>query len=304
MPAGPLPASFRRNVQRTFPRGAAWLESLPSLIAECERRWRLRIAPTPFLLSYSYVAPALGPRDQEVVVKIGVPSPELSTEIRALRWYDGGAAVRLLDVDEQRGLLLLERLSPGALLSEVEDDAQATAIAARAMRDLWRPLPPEPQFPTASEWTSGLARLRRHFGGGTGPFDARLVLSAESLFRELLTPGAPDVLVHGDLHHFNILSATRRPWIAIDPKGLAAEPAYEVGALLRNPTPDRYLDPGVQRRRVDLLADELGFDKRRIAGWAGAQAVLSAWWSYEDTGSGWEPAMMCAEVLMRAIPLL
>lgn len=296
-----LPAAFRRNVERAFPGGAAWLESLPSLIVECERRWQLRIAPTPFPLSYSYVAPALAPRDQEVVVKIGVPNPELSTEVRALRWYGGEAAVRLLDADEQKGLLLLERLSPGAPLSGVEDDAGATVIAARAMRDLWRPLPPAAQFPTASTWASGLGRLRQHFGGETGPFDARLVQTAESLFGELLASGDSPVLVHGDLHHFNILSATRRPWVAIDPKGIAAEPAYEVGALLRNPRPDLYLDPGVQRRRIDLLEDELGFDKRRIAGWGAAQAVLSAWWSYEDTGAGWEPAMRCAEVLMRAL---
>jgi streptomycin 6-kinase len=296
-----LPDAFRRNVLRAFPAGAAWLDSLPSLIADCERRWQLTIARTPFALSYNYVAPALTAQNQDVVVKIGVPNPELSSEIRALRLYGGGAAVQLLDADEHRGLLLLERLSPGSMLAGVEDDARATAIAARTMRDLWRPLPVDPRFPAASEWASGLRRLRQHFGGGSGPFDARLIQTAEALFGELLASSASPVLVHGDLQHFNIVSATRRPWVAIDPKGLAAEPAYEVGALLRNPSPDRYLDPGLQRRRIDLLADELGFDRRRIAGWGVAQAVLSAWWSYEDVGSGWEPAMRCAEVLARAL---
>lgn len=296
-----LPAAFRRNVLHAFRDGAAWLDSLPCLIADCERRWQLKIAPTPFVLSYSYVAPALTAQDQEVVVKIGVPNPELTSEIRALRCYGGGAAVELLDADEQQGLLLLERLTPGSTLSCVEDDARATVIAARTMRDLWRPLPADSRFPTASEWAAELRRLRQHFGSGTGPFDAGLVQMAESLFGELLASSDSPMLVHGDLQHFNILSAARRPWVAIDPKGVAAEPAYEVGALLRNPSPDRYLDPGVQRRRIDVLADELGFDRRRIAGWAAAQAVLSAWWSYEDAGSGWEPALRCAEVLVRAL---
>ncbi len=295
-----LPSAFRRNVVAAFPGGAAWLNSLPLLLAECERRWQLKIAKTPFTLSHSYVAPALTARDREVVVKLGVPNPELSTEIRALRLYGGGAAVRLLDADEQKGLLLLEHLRPGSMLLRVEDDALATVTVARTMRELWRPLPAEPQFPTAAKWASGLQRLRQRFGGGTGPFDPRLVQTAESLFGELLASSDSPVLVHGDLHHFNILSATRRPWVAIDPKGLAAERAYEVGALLRNPAPHLCLDLGVQRRRIDLLADELGFDRRRIVGWAAAQAVLSAWWSYEDSGSGWEPAMMCAEVLLHA----
>jgi streptomycin 6-kinase len=270
------------------------------LIAECERRWQIKIDKTPFDLSYNYLAPALTAQGQEVIVKIGVPNPELSTEIRALRCYGGGAAVDLLDADEQNGLLLLERLRPGSQLSGVEDDAQATVIAAGMMRDLWRPLPGAPQFPSAANWASGLQRLQQRFGGGTGPFDPRLVRTAESLFSELLASSDPPVLVHGDLHHFNMLSAARRPWVAIDPKGLAAERAYEVGALLRNPAPSRYLDPAVQRRRIDVLVDELGFDRRRVVGWAAAQAVLSAWWNYEDAGSEWKPAMMCAEVLLRA----
>jgi streptomycin 6-kinase len=105
------------------------------------------------------------------------------------------------------------------------------------------------------------------------------------------------VLLHGDLHHCNILAARRRPWLAIDPKGLAGEPAYEAGALLRNPDPRRYLDPKVQRRRVDVLHEELALEKDRILGWGVAQAVLAAWWSIEDSGTVWESQCACAEVL-------
>jgi streptomycin 6-kinase len=210
-------------------------------MAECESRWHIRIAGEPFELSYNFVAPALTAQDREVVVKIGVPNPELRNEIGTLRLYGGGAAVQLLDADDQKGLLLLERLRPGGMLACVEDDERATLIAAQTMRELWPPLPAEPPFPTAADWASGLRHLRQRFGGGTGPFNSRLVQTAESLFKELLVSGDSPVLVHGDLHHFNILSATRRPWVAIDPKGLAADRTYEVGALLRNPTPSRYL---------------------------------------------------------------
>lgn len=55
----------------------------------------------------------------------------------------------------------------------------------------------------------------------------------------------------------------------------------------------------VQKRRVELLATELGFDRHRIIGWGLGQAVLSAWWIYEDAGAGWESAMACAETLSR-----
>ena len=293
-----LPDLFKRNVLGAFGNGAAWLESLPRLIAECEDRWQI-VVGSPLDLSYSYVAPAVTANGQEIVLKIGVPNPELSSEIRALQSYAGGAAVRLLDFDEGRGFLLMERLTPGQMLSSLADDEQATRTAAQVMRELWRPLPSNSLFPAAGKWAEGLGRLRQRFNGGTGPFQPRLVEMAESLFRELLSSSEPPVLLHGDLHHFNILSAQRRPWIAIDPKGVAGERAYEVGALLRNPNPRLCTDAEVQHRRVDVLREELALDKHRIVGWGMAQAVLSAWWSYEDSGSGWESECACAEVLAR-----
>jgi streptomycin 6-kinase len=236
----------------------------------------------------------------DVVLKAGVPNPELLTEIAALRHYDGHGIVRLLDADPEQGVMLVERLRPGIPLVTLADDKQATSIAAQVMKQLWRPVPPDHLFPTVHKWAAGMKRLREHFGGGTGPLPVRLVETAESLFAELLASMDTPVLLHGDLHHWNILSAEREPWLALDPKGVVGEPAYEVGALLRNPLPQllNWPQPGrILARRVDQLSEELGIDRQRLIGWGVAQAVLSAWWSIEDHGHGWEEAMTCAELL-------
>ncbi|HXJ43730.1 MAG TPA: aminoglycoside phosphotransferase family protein, partial [Bryobacteraceae bacterium] len=233
--------------------------------------------------------------------KVCAGGPEFASEIEALRVFAGGAAVRLLDYNVDFGAMLLERLSPGLTIAGLASDADATRIAALVMRELWRPLPPNSSFPTIAEWAGGLRRLRAGFDGGTGPFPRALVETAESLFRELLLGSEPPVLLHGDLHHFNILSADRRAWVAIDPKGLAGERAYEAGALLRNPDVRLSTDAQVQQRRLDVLHDELALDRDRMLGWGIAQAVLSAWWSYEDSGGGWESACACAETLMRLL---
>ncbi|MFL6336534.1 MAG: aminoglycoside phosphotransferase family protein [Pyrinomonadaceae bacterium] len=185
-----------------------------------------------------------------------------------------------MDVDAEWGALLLERLEPGTQLVALceEEDEAATGAAAGVMKQLWRPAPAAHNFPTAADWGGGLRRLREHFGGGTGPFPRRLLEEAESLFAELLASSEAPVLTHGDLHHGNVLAAARTPWLAIDPKGLVAEPAYEVGALLRNPLPQllRWPDPvRVTERRIAQLSDELGFDRARVRGWGLAQAVLS-----------------------------
>jgi streptomycin 6-kinase len=297
----PLYDDLRRNVVGLYGQaGARWLDRLPSIVADCAARWSLTVGPPFEPLSYNLAAPAIRADGTRAVLKVGVPNPELVTEIAALRVFDGHGAVLLLAVDAERGALLLERIEPGRPLSSLPDDAEATAIAARVMRQLWRPVPAEHPFPTVHRWAAGLERMRRRFDGGCGPFPAPLVSMAETLFADLLASMAEPVLLHGDLHHQNILSARRRPWLALDPKGVVGEPAYEVGALLRNPVPRllNHTQPGrLLARRVDQLAEALGFDRRRLWGWGVAQAVLAAWWSYEDATGGWARWIACAEHL-------
>ena len=299
-----IPEHFARTMTEIYAdEGVAWLARLPALLDDCARRWSLTLLP-PFPLSYNYVAPATRADGRPVVLKVGIPGGEPINQIAALRHYQGHGMVELLAADADVGAFVLERLTPGVSLIHMHDDEQATAIAAEVMRQLWQgpggAAPPAHPFPNIADWADGMQRMRAHFGGGTGPFPRALAEEAESLFADLLASQAAPVLLHGDLHHDNILSATRAPWLAVDPKGVVGEPAFEVGALLRNPLPqllDRPNPGRVMARRVDQLAEALGIDRARIRGWGLAQAVLSAWWCIEDSGYGWEPTIACAELL-------
>jgi streptomycin 6-kinase len=294
-----LPDAFIKTQREVFgPAGEAFVRDLPDLLASAAARWGLTVLP-PFSLSFNYVAPVLLPDGSPAVLKAGVTTNgELHNELAALRAWDGLGAARLLASDPAAGLLLIERAMPGRELADLllpysglhgagpARDDEATRIAAGVMRRLWRPAPAEYAFPTLQKWTAGLGRLRPTFDGGTGPFPAGLVARAEGLFAELLASQGQPVLLHGDLHHWNILAAEREPWLAIDPKGLVGECEYEVAALLYNPTPILTDWPDlarVLRRRIAVLSEMLGFDPQRLAAWTCAQAVLSAWWTYEDS---------------------
>ena len=296
-----VPDQFARTIVDLFDdAGRGWLNRLPVIIADCERRWSLTVRPPFAPLTYNYVAPAIRADGTPVVLKVSFPDAQVQAEIAALRLFDGAGSVQLLAADPEKGILLLEQLRPGTPLSTLIDDEEATSIAATVMRQLWRPAPPEHAFPSIVRWTEGLGRLRQEFGGTTGPLPRRLVEEAETLFTELIGSMGEPMLLHGDLHQDNILAAERAPWLALDPKGLVGEPAYEVGALLRNVAPQFLAEADlrvVQSRRVHQLADELGFDRQRLRHWGLAQAVLSAWWSLEDHGHGWEWAISCAEAL-------
>jgi streptomycin 6-kinase len=296
-----IPEQFACTTREVYGQaGAAWLEGLPELLERLEQHWSLTVDPPFEGLSYNYVAPATRADGTAAVLKVGVPNPELLTEIEALRLYEGRGIARLLDAEPELGALLLERLTPGVPLATLEDDEAATAIAAGVMRQLWRPAPAAHAFPTVERWSRGLERLRASFDGGTGPFPGRLVEQAERLFSDLLGSMAEPVLLHGDLHHYNILSAEREPWLALDPKGVVGEPAYEVGAFLRNPVPQLMEIPDLGKvlaRRVDQFAEELELDRARLVGWGMAQAVLSAWWTFEDHGRPGATGITVAELL-------
>ena len=303
-----IPERFARTmIEMHGDAGQAWLDELPARIEEYERGWAIQVAPPFANLSYNYVAPAVRADGSQAILKLGMPHPELSSEIAALRHYDGHGCARLLEADPERGALLIERLLPGNMLLDLTDDDEATRIAAQVMRALWRPAPHAPDntvFPTAARWASGLQRLHARYSGGTGPLPEDRVQRAEALFAELLASSDAPMLLHGDLHHENILAAERAPWLAIDPKGLIGEAEYEVGALMRNPLPRLLALPDVTAtlaRRFDILAEMLGFDRQRMIAWSYAQAVLSAWWHIEDHGHGWEPTITLAE---RLAPLL
>jgi streptomycin 6-kinase len=299
-----IPEEFARAV-RAFrgESGERWLRELPRAVEACAARWSLEVGP-PFLpLSYNYVAPATRAGGGRLVLKLCFPfDTEAATEREALRLFGGRGSARLLDADEGRGALLLERLEPGTKLSELceTDDEAATSHAASVMRSLWRPAPDAHDFPSVERWGRGFERHRARFGGKSGPIPARLFEEAEALFRELNDSAAEPVLLHGDLHHENILASRREPWLSIDPKGVVGEPAYEVGALLRNPNTRILSWPNfasVTARRVRQLSEELGFGRERVRGWGLSQAILSAIWSCEDGARDAAEWVACAEAI-------
>jgi streptomycin 6-kinase len=111
-----------------------------------------------------------------------------------------------------------------------------------------------------------------------------LVEPAQRIYSDLCATQRNPALLHGDLHHYNVLSDHRRGWCAIDAKGVVGELEYELGAALRNPIdrPDLFATLDAVERRLEQFGLALGLDVSRARGWAFAQAVLSAIWSVED----------------------
>ena len=282
-----LPEELKEQMVRVHGApGRRWLADLPALLEGCRRRWSLELGEPFADLSYNFVLPARDSRGAEVVLKLAVPCRELLTEAAALTLFAGRGAVRLLDHDTARGALLLERVLPGSPLYEQSDEPAATRTAARLMRRLWREPPDRHAFPSLAVWFGAFERHRNLVAGGDAPFPPELFARAERTFLELNASSARAVILHGDLHHANILSTAGGGWVAIDPKGICGDAGYEVGTFMLNrlpPAANAGALADVLRRRLLIFSEELQIERGRLARWAFCHAVLSALWDIEES---------------------
>ncbi len=254
--------------------GATWLEALPSVVADVAERWHLDVG-APFPRSHvSFAAPARRD-DVDVVLKIQFPHGESAHEADALERWDGDGAVRLLDRDDERSCLLIERCLPGTDLGG-EDPDVALEVMIGLLPRLWKPVG-EPFTTLSSEAVRWARHLPENWARAGRPFEERLVDEAVRYLDELAPSQGEQVLVHQDLHALNVLASTREPWLAIDPKPLAGEREMSLAPIVRSYTLGHSREAVLHR--FDRLTEGLGVDRERARGWTVGQTLA---WSLSD----------------------
>jgi streptomycin 6-kinase len=189
-----------------------------------------------------------------------------------MAWWDGNGAAQVLAAYSEA--LLLERAagprSLAAMVAAGQDD-EASRILCDVAARLHAPRPgPPPQLVPLTRWFEALAPAARTHGG--------LLAQADSVAQALLADPRDVVVLHGDIHHGNVLDGGERGWLAIDPKGLLGERTFDFVNILRNPDAAVALAPGRFDRQVEVLAATASVDRRRLLDWTLAFAGLSAAW--------------------------
>ena len=280
-----LPKMLIKTLHDVHDDAGPWLAALPETLKGLEAAWKVRITGLVPQLSYNLVAYAEQVDENGVgtpcVLKMCPPSDELIREGEALSYYARDGVCRLLERDDAVSALLLERVLPGVSLQEVwtlaEDEAH-TRVTADLMQRLWRPVEEPNPFRTLQSW----ARALYEDYGSSVPTPLRE--KAQRLLLEL-NPDRDPVLLHADLHHGNVLTATDRSYRAIDPKGIVGAGGYDVGTYLLNPvqaTSEELVK--LLPRRLEVFGEVSGLGRRELAGWGFVHAVLSACWDAEIQG--------------------
>lgn len=279
-----LNPTFISNIRDLYgTKGEAWINDLPFLLTQLEEKWNLRFLQVMPELTYNFVGLAeMMLTGERVILKMAPEGKNIETEVR---WFGCFKEIvpQVYCHDETHHALLMERFEPGeslkALVKSGNDD-EATRIICRTIRELHSHQQKQIEFTHIAELAGSLSVLKNRL-------DDRTVSKAESLFCELTTDQAHDVVLHGDLHHDNILSSGFT-WKVIDPHGYVGDPVFEVGSMIYNfwdYLPHHRSIPQIIERRLRILAEELPFDPQRIKAWAFCKTALSIAWTMEDNGT-------------------
>ncbi len=283
-----VPPEFHASVQRLTaqegavggPSGSVWAAGLPRLLADVLDQWDLTVAGSARAGSSAIVLPVV--RDgMPLALKVGWPHIEARDEALVLRTWDGHGAARLVAADPHRSAFLLESLDADRTLEELDIDT-ACEVTGDLLRRLHVPAPP--QLVLLSSY------VRRHTAavlGAGSVLPRRMVERTAGLVADLLSdPECDATLLHGDLHHQNVLhslpGSDRPDWLAIDPHAMAGHPGFEIAPLLRNRRDElgsgsafRYL----VRRRVEVTCESAAIDEDQALAWSYVSTAINAGWA-------------------------
>ena len=263
--------------------GKIWLANLLNTVQMLTDYWKLSNLVPVDNMSFNYVAKAICNPNQPVVLKIGFDTNVITAEKHALIYFDGNASIRLIDYNEKYNALLLEQAIPGTSLKSfypANDEFVIDCYVDTMQRLHNKPLTNKHGFRHISDWLKILDEFK------SDRLPRYLLEKAVNLKGTLLDSMEKEVLLHGDLHHDNILK-NGESWLAIDPKGIMGETAFEVAAFDFIHNIELTNDLEVKKlflKRIKIIAERSNLNAERIRDWVLVRLVLSAAWSIEDNG--------------------
>lgn len=256
---------------------------------------------------------AEGANGEALVLKVGFPHPEQITEMIALAEYAGRGTPGFVDASEELGATLMQRILPGDRFREWGDSIERSRVPMPLIGELPIPMSAAEGLPSFDQWVSKAFReFRERYGESHAYFTH--VSAAESAWRDLRSRHPDNWLLHGDLHHENIIRDAVRGWIAIDPKGVIGPRTMEAGRFLHNFLEDEiegvahFADAEIDALcevlevRLDSFADTLGWPRADLVLANYIDCVLSFCWTLngDSTYKDFQPVEASRRMLERA----
>ncbi|WP_430445653.1 MAG: aminoglycoside phosphotransferase family protein [Pseudomonas piscis] len=238
-------------------------------------RWRLLADGEPIVTPGSRLLPVRLETGAPAMLKIALDEDEQAGN-RLMAWWGGEGAARV-HAQQDVALLMERAMGPGSLMRMAlagEHDAVSRIVCATLAR-LHAPRS-EPRLPLLAldHWFKDLREAAQHQGG--------LFVESLAMAEHLLATPRDEVVLHGDVHHDNVLDFAERGWLVIDPKRVRGERCFDFANLICNPDLPSATDPLRFERQVQVIAEAANLEPRRLVQWVLAFSGLSAAWFLQD----------------------
>ncbi|GAA0934096.1 aminoglycoside phosphotransferase family protein [Kribbella koreensis] len=265
-----LPEAFLA-MPRWWTEGGEWLAGLPAAVdRQCEM-WGLEI-DGPISHGSNAIVVRVSRDDEQLVLRMSPPGPDLPEHARALRWWDGRGTVRLYDVDLPRRAMLLERLGDSLLDQPIGD---AMAVLGRLMRRLAVPAPVD-AVSTAANVSGRAPQLQADWERLGKPFDQAQLTEALRVAKHL-SHTTSDLAANGDFHADQVLRGAREPWIVVDPLLYRGDPECDLARTLLTRV-DEMADGAEIRDHFATIVSEAELDPERARDWVVFRALDYGLW--------------------------
>lgn len=271
-----IPDLLKKNIINSFPDGNIWIENLGNLFEYCLKKYSAESYTFYPGLSFNFVS-KIYIKGIPYVLKLSPSSEELKNETEAIKFMSDETA-KIYDYEYSKGILLEECFEPGEKLDILNNNAKETEIAFKILKKI--------NLKCDSENFKDIIYFKKYI------YLAEKEFSNDRYFRKeyfeiakkcfcTYEKNTQKYFLHGDFHHYNIVYDKIKGWKVIDPKGYVGEKEFDVAAYLRNNTVDTEKNT---EERIKIFSLNNFYDAEKIINWGITQNIISAYWSYEDSG--------------------
>lgn len=300
--------TFKKNIESIYQeKGRNWLADLPVLIEGLKLSWNLSDIIPVENMTYNYVAKAKQDNTRCVVLKISCNAKLLADEIKMLQHFENNGAVKVIAYNSECSAALLQQAIPGTSLKSLypQNVDKVMEIYVDVVRKLHRQVATENKHSYTSQYTyRNVKEWLATLDNITSPLlPAELMGKAIQLKRELLNTTSEEKILHGDLHHDNIIQ-DRHAWRVIDPKGIVGELGFEIAAFdfIHQSELENNLDiPSLFKKRIEKFSHKSELEATRLAKWVYVRLMMSAAWFVEDQGDPEQAIALAGQLLASKI---
>lgn len=215
----------------------------------------------------------------EIFIKKSNDIPQLKSEYEMLLSLNGEHCCKVISFDEKEGQLIEERIIPGTTLRKEKSLEKRLEVLGEIFYAIHKP---KTEGKTYLDWLAGSKNYCKN-----NPVGEEWTKRAElgySICLEMFEKYSERFLLHGDLHHDNILLKEDDTYVMIDPKGVIGPAILDLPRFILNEIETDYEEPATEHvaKVIERMSQQFEYPLEDVQRCFVMETILANIWCMED----------------------